>query len=87
MCNACVIENVKQSMLSRRSLFSGAAAAGLAAVAAGITTARPALAQASGKVVDLTHAYDGGFPTFDGNPGIFTRWSSISPKAAISFTS
>jgi kynurenine formamidase len=70
MCNACVIESVKQSMLSRRSLFSGAAAAGLAAVAAGITTARPALAQASGKVVDLTHAYDGSFPTFDGNPGI-----------------
>jgi kynurenine formamidase len=70
MCNACVIETVKQSMLSRRSLFSGAAAAGLAAVAAGITTARPALAQAAGKVVDLTHAYDGSFPTFDGNPGI-----------------
>jgi kynurenine formamidase len=67
MCNACVIENVKQSMLSRRSLFSGAAAAGLAA---GITTARPALAQAAGKVVDLTHAYDGSFPTFNGNPGI-----------------
>jgi kynurenine formamidase len=70
MCHVCVIEGVKQSMLSRRALFTGAAAAGLASVAAGMTTARPALAQAAGKVVDLTHAYDGAFPTFDGKPGI-----------------
>jgi kynurenine formamidase len=70
MCNVCVIENVKQSMLSRRSLFASAAAAGAASIAAGMTAARPALAQSSGKVVDLTHAYDGSFPTYDGNPGI-----------------
>ena len=70
MCHACVIENVKQSMLSRRGLFTGAAAAGLAAVGAGVMSARPALAQSSGRVVDLTHSYDGAFPTFDGNPGI-----------------
>ena len=70
MCNACLIENVKADMVSRRSLFTGAAATGLASVAAGLATARPALAQSSGKVVDLTHAYDGSFPTFDGNPGI-----------------
>ena len=70
MCHVCVIENVKKSMMSRRDLFRGAAATGMAAVAAGVTTARPALAQSSGKVVDLTHTYDGAFPTFDGNPGI-----------------
>ncbi len=70
MCNACVIEDVKRSMLSRRSLFTSAAAAGIASVAAAGVAARPALAQSSGKVVDLTHAYDGSFPTFDGNPGI-----------------
>lgn len=70
MCNACIIENVKKSMLSRRDIFRGAAAVGAASVAAGITSARPALAQSSGKVVDLTHSYDGDFPTFDGNPGI-----------------
>lgn len=59
-------------MLSRRQLFGGAAsaAAGVAALASGLTAARPALAQASGKVVDLTHTYDGDFPTFDGKPGI-----------------
>lgn len=70
MCDACLIESVKKSMLSRRSLFTGAAATTVAVVASGLTTAKPALAQASGKVVDLTHAYDGAFPTFDGNPGI-----------------
>lgn len=70
MCHACVIENVRKSMLSRRDLFRGAAAAGLAGAAAGMGSARAALAQASGKAVDLTHAYDGAFPTFDGKPGI-----------------
>jgi kynurenine formamidase len=69
MCHACVIEAVKRSMLSRRQLFAGVAA-GAASVAAGLTSARPALAQASGRIIDLTHAYDGSFPTFDGNPGI-----------------
>jgi kynurenine formamidase len=71
MCNACIINGVKQTMLSRRKLFSGAAALGAASVASGLVSARPALAQAAGRVVDMTHAYDGSFPTFDGNPGIF----------------
>jgi kynurenine formamidase len=70
MCNTCVIEGVKASMLSRRALFKGAAMVGAASVASGLLSARPALAQSSGRVVDLTHAYDGSFPTFDGNPGI-----------------
>jgi len=70
MCDACLIENIKSAMLSRRSLFTGAAATTAAVVASGLTTARPALAQSAGRVVDLTHAYDGAFPTFDGNPGI-----------------
>lgn len=70
MCNACVIENVKASMLSRRSLFARSAAAGAAAVAASVLSSRAALAQSSGKVTDLTHKYDDKFPTFDGKPGI-----------------
>jgi kynurenine formamidase len=70
MCDACLIENIKSAMLSRRALFTGAAATTAAVVASGLTTARPALAQSAGRVVDLTHAYDGAFPTFDGNPGI-----------------
>jgi kynurenine formamidase len=70
MCNACVMESVKQSMLSRRSLFTGAAAVTTGVIAAGLMSARPALAEAHGRVVDLTHTFDGAFPTFDGNPGI-----------------
>lgn len=70
MCNTCIIEGVKETMLSRRKLFAGAAAVGAASVAAGLISARPLMAQAAGRVVDMTHAYDGAFPTFDGNPGI-----------------
>jgi kynurenine formamidase len=67
MCNACIIENVKQHMLSRRALFG----AGAAVAAASVLRPAPVLAAAhAGKVVDLTHAYDSDFPTFDGNPGI-----------------
>src|SRR5690606_5676975 len=69
MCNHCVIEGVRQSMLSRRTFFKRAAAAGAAAVAAG-AVARPVLAQGASRVVDLTHAYDPTFPTSDGQPGI-----------------
>lgn len=73
MCTACLIETVKHRMLSRRRLFSGAAATAAAGVAAGISGARPALAQATGRVVDLTHTYDSDFPTFDGKPGILVE--------------
>jgi kynurenine formamidase len=69
MCNACIIENVKASMLSRRSLFKTAVAAG-AVSAAALAAPRLALAQSTGKVVDLTHVFDPSFPTFDGKPGI-----------------
>jgi kynurenine formamidase len=71
MCDACLMDRVKQHALSRRSLFATAAATAAGAVAAGLSSAQPALAQAKGKAVDLTHAYDGSFPTFDGKPGIF----------------
>ncbi len=70
MCNACIIENVKASVQSRRSFFTKSAAAGAAALAASVASARVTLAQSSGKVVDLTHTFDEKFPTFDGKPGI-----------------
>ena len=70
MCNACLIENIKSSMLSRRQLFVGAAASGAAAIAASAISARPALAQSGGKIIDLTYVLDEKFPTFDGAPGI-----------------
>lgn len=74
MCNQCVIEGVKQTMLSRRSLFKGAAIASAVAASSTILS-RPAFAQNPSRVVDLTHAYDGQFPTFDGTPGIEYEWA------------
>lgn len=71
MCNACVIETVKQRMLSRRQLIKGAAA-GFAG-AAGLSTILPAMAQATvaGKVADMTHELHEGFPTFFGEQQFF----------------
>lgn len=69
MCHVCVTESVKQRMMSRRGLFRGSAAV-VGAAALGMTGARPALAEASGKVVDLTHTFTPEFPTFGGAPGI-----------------
>jgi kynurenine formamidase len=68
MCHACIIDQVKSHLMSRRAVFS--AAGGATAIALGATAARPALAQSSGKVIDLTHPWDETFPTFDGLPGI-----------------
>lgn len=70
MCNACVIESVRQEAQSRRAFLSRSVAAGAAALAASALSARQSLAQSSGKVVDLTHTFDEKFPTFDGKPGI-----------------
>ena len=70
MCNACVIENVKQRMLSRRSLFK-TAAAGAAAATIGTNMAAPALAQGSSKLADLTHELYEEFPTFFGEQQFF----------------
>jgi len=70
MCNACIIEGVRKEAQSRRSFLTRSAAAGAAALAASMVSARQTLAQSSGKVVDLTHVFDEKFPTFDGKPGI-----------------
>lgn len=75
MCHSCVTESVRQSMLSRRQLFTGAAAIGVASTASGLLGARAALAQSSGRVVDLTHNFDETFPTFDGKPGMAREWA------------
>ncbi len=65
MCHACVTESVKERMLSRRGLLK---AAGLAAGAAAVAplAPRPALAQAAGRITDMTHTLTEDFPTFFG---------------------
>ncbi|MEX0312259.1 MAG: cyclase family protein [Tateyamaria sp.] len=72
MCDVCVMEAVKERMLSRRDFFKTSAAVG-AAAAVGMTAAPPAMAAGHGGVIDLTHAYDGEFPTYFGAPGITTE--------------
>lgn len=73
MCDACVMESVKERMLSRRSLFRGAAAAGAASAlgaAAGPATAETQ-ARVLSKVEDLTHELTEDFPTFFGQQQFF----------------
>ncbi|MBY8975027.1 cyclase family protein [Rhodobacteraceae bacterium NNCM2] len=70
MCDICVMNSVKERMLSRRDFFR-TSATGAAAVAAGATAvAPPALAAGPGSVEDMTHAWGEDFPTYFGEPGI-----------------
>ena len=71
MCDACIINAVRDRMLSRRAFFA-ATAAGAAATLTPLG-APPALAHGHGMVEDLTHAYDADFPTYFGTPGISTE--------------
>ncbi len=66
MCDACVMNAVKEKMLSRRSFFAAAGAA----AAMGAVTAPPALAAGADTIEDLSHTYDADFPTYFGKPGI-----------------
>lgn len=70
MCDACVINAVKDRMLSRRSFFKTGAAASAAAVVGTTTLAPPAMAAGHGGIVDMTHKLSPEFPTFFGVPGI-----------------
>lgn len=71
MCHHCVMESVKERMLSRRDLFRGAAAAAAATVAASAAPA-PLFAQEMPKTVeDMTHTTGEDFPTFGGQQQVF----------------
>lgn len=71
MCNACIIEGVKQSMLSRRQFFTGAATVAAATAFSATAVAPPALAQGHSKVEDMTHELHEQFPTFFGEQQFF----------------
>lgn len=75
MCNACVMDNIKQRMLSRRSLFKaagvGAAAAALSSAAPSVVPGTQAMAAGHGSVADMTHELHEDFPTFFGEQQFF----------------
>ncbi|MDU8944427.1 cyclase family protein [Ovoidimarina sediminis] len=68
MCHVCVMESVKARMLSRRQVLTAAPAATVAA--AGLAAGTRAIAQAPGRIVDLTYVVDAAFPTWSDPPGI-----------------
>lgn len=73
MCHACIMDAVRASVRAHPTAYEHSAAAAAARRASGAQAARQNLARAAGRVVDLTHAYDASFPTFDGVPGIIMQ--------------
>lgn len=66
MCDVCVMNAVKDKMLSRRSFFKSTAAVGAAGVLGSIMAGTPALAEGHGTVEDMTHTIHEDFPTYFG---------------------
>lgn len=73
MCDVCVMNTVKDRMLSRRNFFKASAATAATAAVGAAATGTPAMAGGHGSVVDMTHVYDDTFPTYFGAPGISTE--------------
>ena len=71
MCDACVIDDVKRRMLSRRDFFRASAGAGAAAALGTGLAPAPAAAQGGGGMVDMTHTLTEDFPTFFGEQQFF----------------
>ncbi len=71
MCHPVIMEYVKGRALGRRDFFTGSAAAGAAIAATAVMSARPVLAQAATKVVDLTYTLTHDFPTYFGEQQFF----------------
>ncbi|MEP0961788.1 MAG: cyclase family protein [Roseobacter sp.] len=65
MCDICVMNSVKNKMLSRRSFFK-AGTSGVVAAAATSALGTTALAAGHGAVEDLTHTLHEDFPTYFG---------------------
>ncbi|MCB9942092.1 MAG: cyclase family protein [Geminicoccaceae bacterium] len=79
MCDLCVMQSVKQRMLSRRRLFR-TGAAGMAAAAVGSVVSAPAVRAASSSVVDMTHELHEDFPTWGGAQQLFREQQAFFDK-------
>jgi len=71
MCHHCVIESVKERMISRRDLFRTAATGAAAAAVATTLPGASALAAGHTAVADMTHELHEGFPTYFGEQQFF----------------
>jgi len=74
MCDICVMNRVKERMLSRRKFLKTAAASaaipGIAATVGSAAIAPAALADGHSSIEDLTHTLSDEFPTYFGEPGV-----------------
>ena len=70
MCDACVMNAVKERMLSRRDFFKTSAAVGAVAAVGGMAAAPKAMADGHAGIFDMSHKLSPDFPTFFGVPGI-----------------
>jgi len=71
MCDACVIQSVKERMLSRRSFFKAAGAVAAGGAVAAVAPAPVSLAAGPAKLVDMTHELHENFPTYFGAQQFF----------------
>ncbi|WP_170606237.1 cyclase family protein [Ruegeria arenilitoris] len=70
MCDICVMNSVKNRMLSRRDILRASAAVPVTAAAGLVASAPATLAAGHGRVVDMTHTFSEEFPTWVGEPGL-----------------
>ena len=68
MCDICIMNRVKDKMLSRRDLFRVGVAGATTLAASVAMTAAPAISAGHVKVEDMTHELHEGFPTYFGTP-------------------
>lgn len=66
MCDICVMNAVKDKMMSRRSFFKTAATGAAAAAVGSSMTGTAAMAAGHGSVTDMTYTLDADFPTYFG---------------------
>ena len=72
------INAIKKKMLSRRSFFKTAAATGVGAAAAAMTSPSVAMAQGHNQLVDLTHTLHESVPTYLGG-----KWLAMEEVANV----
>lgn len=66
MCDICVMNSVKEKMLSRRSFFKAAATTSAAAAVGALSSAPAAMAAGHSTVEDMSHTLHEDFPTYFG---------------------